>query len=388
MGPGMAVRAKKYSAKLPAAGDFPWDSWGYILASVEEGIIIIDLKERIAFFNPAAEHLLGLSHAQVWRRPYKEAFAANPWVAEIVQRILLSGHSRTAGEGELHSRTRRTTPVRLACSPILAGGDTRLGLILVLHDLTYQRELAEEVQREDRLAQLGLVAAGLAHEIKNPLAGIRGAAQLLQRRVKNDDSAIEYATVMIREIDRLSGLLEQLLQLVAGPPPALQPVNVHKVLTEVLLLEREATPHGVKILTQFDPSLPTVQGDEAQLAQVFRNLIKNGLQALVGCRGGILTIATRMATNFHLVRADEQSGGEMPRRGRFLSVDFADNGPGIPPERLSQLFTPFFTTKSRGTGLGLAISQRIIIDHGGTIRVESTPGQGALFHVYLPVSSH
>jgi PAS domain S-box-containing protein len=150
MGPGMAVREKKHSATLPTAVDFPWDSWGYILASVEEGIIIIDPKERIAFFNPAAEHLFGLSDVQVWRRPYTEAFAANPWVAEIVQRILLSGHSRTAGEGEIRSRTRRTTPVRLACSPIFAGGDARLGLILVLNDLTHQRELAEEVQREDR----------------------------------------------------------------------------------------------------------------------------------------------------------------------------------------------------------------------------------------------
>jgi len=274
----------------------------------------------------------------------------------------------------------------LTCSPIFNVVDTRLGLILVLHDLSHQRELAEEVQREDRLAHLGLVAAGLAHEIKNPLAGIRGAAQLLQRRVSNDQSAIEYTTVMIREIDRLSGLLGQLLQLAAGPRLELQQVNVHKVLTEVLLLEREAAPSGVKILTHFDPSLPAVSGDEAQLAQVFRNLIKNGLQALIGCRGGVFTISTRMATDFHLVRLDEQTGRRATRQGRFLSIDFANNGPGIPPERLPHLFTPFFTTKNRGTGLGLAISQRILAQHGGTIRVESISGQGALFHVYLPVT--
>jgi signal transduction histidine kinase len=100
----------------------------------------------------------------------------------------------------------------------------------------------------------------------------------------------------------------------------------------------------------------------------------------------MLTVSTRMATDFHLVRLEEQSGRAAARRGRFLSIDFADNGPGIPPERLPHLFTPFFTTKSRGTGLGLAVSQRIIAQHGGTIRAESTPGQGALFHVYLPVT--
>jgi two-component system, NtrC family, nitrogen regulation sensor histidine kinase GlnL len=385
MGPEMALRAKKL-AVLPPVPDFPADSWEHILASVEEGIIIIDQEERIAFFNPTAEHLTGLSHSQVWHRPYAEVFAANLWVGEIVQRTLVFGHSRTAGEGDIQSRTRRTTPVRLTCSPIFNSGDSRLGLIVVLHDLSHQRELAEEVQREDRLAHLGLVAAGLAHEIKNPLAGIRGAAQLLQGRVSHDRSAVEYTGVMIREIDRLSELLGQLLQLAAGPRLELQQVNVHKVLTEVLLLEREAAPSGVKIFTQFDPSLPAVSGDEAQLAQVFRNLIKNGLQALVGCRGGMLTISTRMATDFHLVRLKEQTGRKAARRGRFLSIDFADNGPGIAPDRLPQLFTPFFTSKSRGTGLGLAVSQRIVAQHGGTIRVESTPGQGALFHVYLPVT--
>jgi two-component system nitrogen regulation sensor histidine kinase GlnL len=382
----MALRAKKLAA-LPSFADFPSESWEHILASVEEGIIIIDPEERIAFFNPAAEHLTGLSRSQVWQHPYTEVFAFNPWVAEIVQRTLMFSHSRTAGEGDIQSRARRTTPVRLTCSPIFDGGDIRLGLILMLHDLSHQRELAEEVEREDRLAHLGLVAAGLAHEIKNPLAGIRGAAQLLQGRASNDRSTVEYTTVMIREIDRLSDLLGQLLQLAAGPRLELQQVNVHKVLTEVLLLEREAAPSGVKLLTHFDPSLPMVSSDEAQLAQVFRNLIKNGLQALVGCRGGMLTVSTRMATDFHLVRSEEQTGRRTARRERFLSIDFADNGPGIPPERLPHLFTPFFTTKSRGTGLGLAISQRIVAQHGGTIRVESTPGQGTLFHVYLPVAS-
>jgi two-component system nitrogen regulation sensor histidine kinase GlnL len=129
-----------------------------------------------------------------------------------------------------------------------------------------------------------------------------------------------------------------------------------------------------------------VQGDEAQLAQVFRNLIKNALQALAGRRGGRLTISTRMATDFHLLRTEEKKKGEPSRKGRFLAVDFADNGSGIAPDHLPRLFTPFFTTKSQGTGLGLAVSQRIVTQHGGTIRGESVPGQGTLFHVYLPVT--
>lgn len=398
---------------------FPSDYWEHILGSLEEGILVIDQDQRITFVNPAVEQLTGLPHTQVWYRPYPEVFAANPWVVEIVQRTLVSGHSPTAGEGELQNRFLRSIPVRLTCSPILTGEGTLRGLIVVLHNLIHQKELAREEQQATRLAQLEVIAAGLAHEIRNPLAGIRGATQILQKKIKNDPSALEYATVMIREIDRLSSLLEQLLQFSPNSRLVPQSINVHKVLTDVLLLERETAPNGLKILTQFDPSLPDVLGDETQLAQVFRNLIKNGLQALTGIRGGVLTISTRMATDFHILRSAAASASlaepsltplsaqgrvRRPRKSaqmlgsssslpparmaRFLSVDFIDNGPGIAPEHFPQLFTPFFTTKSRGTGLGLAISQRIIAQHSGMIRVESEPGQGTAFHVHLPVASY
>lgn len=367
--------------------DFPSDSWEHILASLEEGITIIDQGGHIAYLNQTAEQLTGFSSAQTWGRPYAEVFSLNPWIIEIIQRTLASGYSRMAGEGNLQGRLHRSTPVRLTCSPILNGKGAYLGLILVLHDLSYQKELAETALREDRLTHLGVLAAGLAHEIKNPLAGIRGAAQLLQGRVQDNPSAVEYTKVMIREVDRLSTLLEQLLGLSTPPSLNIQPVNVHKILTEVLLLERETMSPQQRIQTQFDPSLPDVQGDEAQLAQVFRNLIKNALQALAGQRGGELSIVTRMATNFHLLRSATPGGRKTARRSRFLAIDFADNGSGIAPEHLPQLFTPFFTTKTKGTGLGLSVSQKIIAQHGGAIQVESDPGQGAVFHVYLPVAA-
>jgi two-component system nitrogen regulation sensor histidine kinase GlnL len=380
-------RKKKQAPLSDVTTRFPFDSWDHILASLEEGLIVIDQQGRLAYLNQTAEQLTGLSHTQVRGRSSAELFDPNPWVTEILQRTVTSGYSRTAGEGELRSRAHHTTSVRLTCSPIFTGAGVYTGLILVLHDLSYQKELAETAQREDRLMQLGVVAAGLAHEIKNPLAGIRGAAQLLQGRVKNDQSAVEYASVMLREIDRLGSLLEQLLNLTASPALEFHPVNVHKILTEVLLLERATLSHHQRIQTQFDPSLPDVLADEAQLAQVFRNLIQNALQAIAGRRGGELSIATRMATNFHMLRSETQDSHGAPRRGRFLAVDFIDNGSGIAPEHLSRLFTPFFTTKTKGTGLGLAVSQKIVAQHGGAIRVESDPGQGTVFHVYLPVAS-
>ena len=390
--------------------NFPSGYWEHIATYLEEGLAIIDNQHNIVFFNAAAESLTGVAQTQVRGVSYTQVFDENPWIVALIRRAQEPGYSRTAGEGALRDRFRRVVPVRVTCSPIFDQNDCPLGFVLVLHDLGHQKELEEEKQRDDRLTSLGVVAAGLAHEIKNPLAGIRGAAQLLQSRVKTDQSAVRYTTIMVDEIDRLSALLEQLLELSAYPHFDPQPVNIHKTITDVLLLEQEAASKGTTVQTHFDPSLPLVFGDEARLSQVFRNLIKNSLQALRGQRGGVLSIATKMATDFHLVRAPldrtvplqpgsiaPPAGAQPPDApekqplhdkhadGRFLCIIFADNGPGIPPDHLPHLFTPFFTTKSQGTGLGLPVSQQIIAQHGGTIRVESSPGQGAGFQVYLPV---
>jgi len=409
------VRTKHISDPVPPAAQFPSDYWEHILSSLEEGVFVLDREYRLAFMNPAAEQLTGLSSTHVRQRSFTDVFVSNPWIIALIKRMLTSDHSPTAGEGNLHNRFLRATPIRLTCSPILTSEGVFLGLVAVLHNLSHQKELAQEEQQTTRLAQLSVIAAGLAHEIRNPLAGIRGATQLLQGRIKDDTSAFEYTTVMLREIDRLSSLLEQLLQLSPHARFAPQPMNVHKVLTDVLLLERESIPKSIKVGTQFDPSLPDVEGDETQLAQVFRNIIKNGVQALQGIRGGIITVTTRIATDFHIMRSVAvpipglnlplSAPEERPRRprkptppngtvsqpsvrmARFLSVDISDNGVGIAPEHLGQLFTPFFTTKSRGTGLGLAISQRIVVQHGGLIRVESEAGRGTTFHIYLPVPS-
>ncbi len=374
----MPPHAKKIAEPISQEKSFPKDHWENILASLEEGVVIIDRQGRVTFFNPTAEHLTGFPQSQVLQHSYTQVFNANPWITHMVRRTLLSASGRTAGEGELIGKLHQRTPVRLTSSPILDSTGTLLGIVLAIHDLGQQKELEENVRQVDRLAHLGMVAAGLAHEIKNPLAGIRGAAQLLQGKLSADSQAHDYTKVMIREIDRLNTLLERLLQLTALPHLERRPANIHKVLTDVLLLEKETALPNITILTYFDPSLPEVLGDEAQLTQVFRNLIKNALQALANQSAANLTITTRMETNFYILYPSN-------RRGRLLSIDIEDNGPGIAPEDLSLLFTPLFTTKSGGVGLGLAISQHIITEHGGTIRVESEPGRGTLFKVILPM---
>ena len=225
---------------------------------------------------------------------------------------------------------------------------------------------------------MGTLAAGLAHEIRNPLGGIKGAAQLLRRSADADPSVREFTGIMIREVDRVNQLIEQLLNLSRPAQLTLAPVNIHEVLEEVLLLEGQTVgDKELHVRKRFDPSLPPIRGDRAQLTQVFLNLVKNAFHAMDS--GGVLTVTTRVETDYHI-----REHGTAPNR--FIWVDLADEGRGIGEEDLPHIFSPFFSTKINGTGLGLATSYRIIREHGGSIRVESTVGKGSTFRVSLVVA--
>ena len=210
------------------------------------------------------------------------------------------------------------------------------------------------------------------------MGGIKGAAQLLKREAGAASPIREYTDIIVREVDRVDHLIEQLLDLSRPVKFHLAPLNIHELLDEVLLLERYSVEAGrVLVRKQFDPSLPFIQGDRAQLTQVFLNVVKNALQAIGG--DGCLTMTTRMETDFHI--REEGKG-----RGKFIRVEVQDDGPGISEENLPYIFSPFFTTKEKGAGLGLAICHRIITEHGGLIRVESREGEGAMFKVSLLVA--
>jgi two-component system nitrogen regulation sensor histidine kinase GlnL len=179
-------------------------------------------------------------------------------------------------------------------------------------------------------------------------------------------------------VERVNQLIEQLLDLSRPPQLSLTAVNIHEILDEVLLLEsQDMGEKQVPVRKQFDPSLPPIRGDRSRLTQVFLNLIKNAFQALEG--GGGVTITTRLETDYHI---REQGAG----RNRFIWIDVTDEGAGIREENLPHIFAPFFTTKNNGTGLGLPICYRIIKEHGGVIRVESTEGKGSTFKVALLVA--
>jgi len=227
-------------------------------------------------------------------------------------------------------------------------------------------DLQANLRRLDRLANLGLVSAGLAHEIKNGLVAITTYVEILLEKGGEN----EMAEVVRRELKRIDGLATQMLRLSAPKSTATTTVRVHAVLDHSLrLLEHQMSGRLIVLKRDFRASPDTVRGDESQLQQAFMNLVLNGLEAIGS--NGELTVRTEIA------------GGTAGRGG--LRVCFQDSGPGIAPEHLSRLFEPFFTTKKNGTGLGLAISRRVAEDHRGNIEVVSQPGHGSSFIFSLPV---
>jgi two-component system nitrogen regulation sensor histidine kinase GlnL len=352
-----------------------------VLTNLGDPVILTDDADHIILFNQAAEELMGVPKAHALHRSCEEVFKASPPIVAIVQRTRTSAQSQSCGEEALIIAQRRV-PVRLSCSPLWGPNDEVQGTALVMQDLSYQKKLEDEARRSETLARLGGLVAGLAHEIKNPLGGIKGAAQLLAQRFTDQPDVHEYTGVMIREIDRLTRFVEQLLTLGAPPAPVDQALNVHKIIHEVLaLLQSELSAKGVVVRLQIDPSLPDIRGDEAQLTHVFLNLAKNALEAMP--EGGTLTITTRMETDFHILWRAARAGAA--GSGKFLRVEVADTGPGFADGDTERVFEPFFSTKPRGTGLGLAICQRIVAAHGGDIRAENRRGGGAVVTVTLPL---
>jgi two-component system, NtrC family, nitrogen regulation sensor histidine kinase GlnL len=362
-------------AKKPAPSEI---SWQQILTSLEDGVITVDRQGRVIFFNEAAESLTEISAANARRNPLEQLFKREPWLLELTRNTQPPRQESARGEGDFVTRWGRKTPVSVTASPLQDHAGNFLGSILLLRDIKHRKELEEDLKQADRLAMLGTLAAGLAHEIRNPLGGIKGAAQLLRRAIKGDASLRAYTDIMIRESDRVNHLIEQLLDLSRPWQLNFAPINIHEILDEVVSLERHTAPEKVITLRKrFDPSLPPIKGDRAQLTQVFLNLVKNAYQAME--QGGTLMLKTRLETDFH-IRAQGR------RRSRFIWVDIADDGAGIKEENLPHIFSPFFTTKNSGTGLGLATCYRIINEHGGIIRVESTEGKGTTFKVCLVVA--
>lgn len=348
-----------------------------VIDSVDDGVVVLDIQGLVTLLNPAAEEMIGISRRQANKVHFSDLFRGEDILLDMVHKTAQSGMTISDHENIVLRQAGRHVPVSATTSPMMKADGERIGTILILRDLTNIRELEEAVRQGDRLSSLGALAAGLAHEIKNPLGGIKGAAQLLEMELPDHPELHDYTRVMLKEVQRVNHIVEELLELASPRKLEMAKVNLHKILGDILLLQKRTVGGDrINFLQQFDPSIPPILADESLLTQLFLNLIKNAMEA-VGTAGQI-QVKSRILSDYSMMPKGEE-------RSRLVAIEICDNGPGIPKQDLDHLFTPFYTTKAKGTGLGLAICQKIVAEHRGMIKVESEPGKGTTFVVMLPL---
>jgi two-component system, NtrC family, sensor histidine kinase AtoS len=348
-----------------------------ILASITSGIVTLDLDGRVATVNPAAELLTGLFAGEIVGRYCTEAFAHTPEVSEILMEALAS----RAGLGHVSLSLRRrngtTVPVEMSTAPLRGLEGKDLGVVGVFRDVSQVRELESQLRRSDRLAALGTLAAGLAHEIKNPLASLRTFTRIIPRKFEDARFRETFMRVVPHELERINGIVEQLLELARPIRLRPAPLTISGVLDRVLeLYANELDAKGIVVTREYAREVPSITADPERLYEAFVNLVSNAIAAMAP--GGRLTLRT----GWH--RPGEPMG--RGAAGRRVRVEIEDTGSGISASEAEKVFDPFFTTKAEGTGLGLALTHKIIEDHGGSIGFRSAPGVGTVFTVLLPLA--
>ena len=348
-----------------------------IFDALLEGVVVLDEGGCIELLNSEAARLFAVSSEGMPGRKLTEMLGPDHPVCEIIERVRSSGRASIHDEVDFPRRLAPAVPVDVAVS-ILGEGDAGApGIAIALRDRSRTRTLREEISERERQESYGHIAAGIAHEVKNPLGGIRGAAELISMDVTSD-RARRASQLIIDEVDRISNLVDELMIFARGDRLELEMVNIHRPLDALLdLLEFERGHENVEIRRVYDPSLPEISADPARLQQAFLNLARNAIQAMEET-GGTLTLSTRMTLENRIVGLD---GRPRPT----IEVSIEDTGPGIATEIRHRLSTPFFTTRRKGTGLGLAVARHWIGRHGGRLRIESEEGEGTSIHVDLPL---
>ncbi|MBI4574426.1 MAG: PAS domain-containing protein [candidate division NC10 bacterium] len=354
-----------------------------VIQNITDGIIGLDRDYRIRTWNRAIAERYGIAESEVLGRDLFETFPALGWegLRKELDRLICGERREFFLRNFDHETLRRGRVVQNIRGSVLPGPTGEVtGAVLAIEDVTERVALEREVQQAEKLAVVGQLAAGIAHQIGTPLNVISGSAEYLMMEWGTERARPRELEIIIAQTDRITKLIQQLLNFARPARMALQPVKLNDLLREVLgLTEHQIAKERIAIKTELQPDLPGIAGDENQLEQAFLNIVINAWHAMPS--GGILTLRTRAAPP-----------GDRPRRaGRVASpsveVSIADTGVGIPAENLPRIFDPFFTTKGvgRGTGLGLAITRRIVEDHHGRIEVASEVGRGTIVTIRLPV---
>ncbi|MBI5520631.1 MAG: PAS domain-containing protein [Desulfovibrio sp.] len=337
-----------------------------VITSLPVGLLTTDPHGRVALANETAAGLLGAAPGALAGKPLADA-AGLDWTAYAGE--LDQGRAVLEREIELVGAAGGRSPVSLSASRIVNEEGLFLGNLFILRDLREIKRLQEQVRRNERLSALGNLAAGIAHEIRNPLSSIKGFATFLAGKIQEEGPDKDAARTMIQEVDRLNRVVSELLEFARPGQPVLKTGDVNAVIARALrLCGSDAAARGVEVRFEPDVWLPPAPVDAERLTQALLNLFLNAIQAMD--KGGVLTVSAR-------------AEGDPAR----LALRVADTGVGMPPEVLANIFNPYFTTRSAGTGLGLAIVHRVVEGHGGEIKVESQPSQGTVFTLLLPLGA-
>jgi len=345
-----------------------------ILENMGNGLIAVDAQGRITTFNGAAEKLTGQSASAVIGQKIEEVLSRE--LCTLLGQVMERG--RGSSDVEVEMPADGFTRFVCCSTAVMELPETgERGAILVLSDVTRIKELEQEKSWIQRLAFLGEVAAGLAHEIKNPLVSIKTFAELLPEKYDNHEFRYSFSRIVSQEIERINRLLAELLNFSKNSPLSCETVDMTSLMDEILLLlSPQIDAHKIRVFRHYDPVVPAVWADRNQLKQAVFNICLNSIQAMP--EGGELRVSV-----LSVPAADDESAGAVAPGGK-VKILIEDTGVGISAHQKDKVFDPFFTTKADGVGIGLSISHKIIGDHGGTIQIRSGDGEGAAFEICLP----
>ena len=344
-----------------------------LLDNLTTATLLLNAELRLEYMNPAAEMLLAVSGQRSHGQFISELFTESAEALNSLRLAVEQAHPFTKREAQLTSLTGQSITVDYAVTPILHQGQTLL--LLEVHPRDRLLRITKEEAQLSKQETTKLLVRGLAHEIKNPLGGIRGAAQLLARELPHEELR-DYTNVIIEEADRLRNLVDRMLG--SNKLPSLAMTNIHEVLERVCSLVEAESQGGVTLVRDYDPSLPDVLIDREQMIQAILNIVRNAMQAIAGqndLRLGRITLRSRAVRQFTIGHV---------RHRLVARVEITDNGPGIPAQLQDTLFYPMVSGRPDGTGLGLAITQNIISQHQGLIECDTHPGH-TTFSIYLPL---
>jgi len=327
----------------------------------------LDLAGRVESWNPQLERLTGITRQEAFGRGVESLLPAE-LVAELETRAG-NGHGGEIYKFPLVNRAGSGMIVNVSVTPLEDKGGSKLGRLVLMDDITERVQLEQQLLQTEKLTSLGLLAAGVAHEVNTPLAVISNYIQMLARQLPGDDSRQKIIEKIVKQTFRASEIVNNLLNFSRTGAAEFAAVNLNEIIEETLTLVAHPFRSGqVSVLKTFEEQLPPINGSTNRLQQVFLNLFLNARDAMPA--GGMLEVRTSS-------------------RNGSVEVEVTDTGVGIPGENLRRIFDPFFTTKAtgRGTGLGLSVSYGIVQEHKGRIEVRSTPGKGTSFHLEFPATA-